>query len=139
MLRCAICVAIALLAAGCGGDEQAAATPEPTAESTAEPTTAAAGTAQECFELWNEHEELGTAGQTAPADILADLAPTPVLVEFRSDECHVVAPVLTGSTRVYVWVAPSGRAPYGHAARLDVPELEFNARGLKNGKLEAAS
>ncbi len=131
MLRCTICVAFALLAAGCGEDEQAAATPEPTAEP--------AGTAQECFELWNEHEELGTAGQTAPADILADLAPTPVLVEFRSDECHVIAPVRKGSTRVYVWVAPGGRAPYGHPARLDVPELEFNARGLKNGKLEATS
>jgi hypothetical protein len=124
MARRIVCALIVLSLAGCGEDEQA----------TAEPT--AASTAQECFELWNEHEELGTAGQTTPADILADVAPTPALVEFRSGECHVVAPVGKGSSRAYVWVAPGGRAPYGHATQLNVPNLEFNARGLKTGKLD---
>ena len=131
MARLIVCALIVLSLAGCGEDEKATATPE----ATAEPETAA-NSAQECFELWNEHEELGTAGQTTPADILADVAPTPALVEFRSGECHVVAPVRKGSSRVYVWVAPGGRAPYGHPAQLNVPSLEFNARGLKTGKLD---
>jgi hypothetical protein len=67
----------AVLLAACG-EEQRAAPPVPTAtaEATATSRATAAGSAQECFELWNEHEALGTAGQTAPADVLADLAPT---------------------------------------------------------------
>jgi hypothetical protein len=128
--RAALIAAIAV-AAGCGGDEERPAT---TPESTPEPTPEAAASAQECFELWNEHEERGAAGQKAPADVLAELAPTPVLVEFVRGECHVIAPV--GRRRAYVWVARGGRAPYGHSVPQEVPELEFNARGLKTGKLE---
>jgi hypothetical protein len=127
MARLAALIAVVVLA-GCGEEERTAA-PKPT------PTPAAAASAQECFELWNEHEELGTAGQTAPADVLADLAPTPVLVEYVSGECHVIAPV--GRRRAYVWVARGGQPPYGHSVPQDVPRLEFNARGLENGKLEA--
>jgi hypothetical protein len=130
MARCAALIAAAVVAAGCGEEQQMAA-PEPT------PIPAAAASAQECFELWNEHEELGTAGQTAPADILADLAPTSVLVEFAGGECHVIAPVRRGATRAYVWVARRGRAPYGHPGQQEIPNLEYNARGLANGKLEA--
>jgi hypothetical protein len=130
-MRAALVVAL-VVAAGCGEQERPAATPQPTPEPTATP--GAAASAQECFELWNEHEDPGTAGQTAPADVLADLAPTPVLVEFVSGECHVIAPVRKG--RAYVWVARGGRAPYGHAVPQDVPQLEYNARGLKSGKLE---
>jgi hypothetical protein len=136
MARCAALIVAAIVAAGCGEQERAAATPEPTATPERTATPEAAASAQECFELWNEHEQLGTAGQTAPADVLAELAPTPVLVEFVSGECHVIAPVRKG--RAYVWVARGGRAPYGHAVPQDVPRLEFNARGLKNGKLEPA-
>jgi hypothetical protein len=114
-------VAGVLAAAGCGeeeGESRAEATPTPTATETATPELSKpARSAQECFELWNAHEELGTAGQTAPADYLADLAPTPAAVVFANGECLVIAPIRGRRDRAYVWVAPRGQAPFGHPSQ----------------------
>jgi hypothetical protein len=99
-----------------GGESRAEATatptPTPTATETATPEPSKpARTDQECFELWNTHEELGTAGQTAPADYLADLAPTPAAVVFASGECLVIAPIRGRRNRASLWVAPRAAGP----------------------------
>jgi hypothetical protein len=120
------------------GDEAQDRAATATETATPEPSKPARS-AQECFELWNAHEELGTAGQTAPADYLADLAPTPAAVVFADGECLVIAPIRGRRNRAYVWVAPRGQAPFGHPSQQDVGELDFNARGRKDGKLEPAA
>jgi hypothetical protein len=123
----------ALAAAGCG--EDASRPPTATATETAAP---AAGSGQECYELWNADARLGTAGQKTPADYLAELAPTPATVIFENGECLVLAPTRDGSPIAYVWVARGGRAPFGHPSRQRVGQLEFNARGRRDGRLEPA-
>jgi hypothetical protein len=128
--------------AGCGGEEEkrAAATPTPTPTPTATPTAvASAASASECQELWNANAHGGSAGQKAPEDYLAEIAPTQAVVDFFNGECIVMAPVKRDARRVYVWVAPGGRAPYGQPGQSDLPpgrDLRFNARATAEGQLE---
>jgi hypothetical protein len=66
-------------------------------------------------------------------------APTQAVVAFVNDECVVMAPVESGSRRIYIWVARGGRAPYGQPSQDRIPagrELKFNARATEDGKLE---
>jgi hypothetical protein len=137
--------ALALALAGCGGEEKAeepaaapATTPTPAATSTPEPVEAATS-AEQCQELWNANARGGSAGQKAPEDYLAEVAPTGAFVDFVNGECVVVAPVKSGARKVYIWVARGGRAPYGHPSQDTVPagrDLRFNAQATAEGKLE---
>jgi hypothetical protein len=136
-------VALAALAlAGCGGEEKAqepaetTSTPAPT--STPEPVEAASS-GEQCRELWNANARGGSAGQKAPEDYLADVAPSGAFVDFVNGECVVIAPVKSGARKVYIWIAPGGRAPYGHPSQDTVPagrDLRFNAQATADGKLE---
>jgi hypothetical protein len=125
-------VALALPLAGCGSGEEKRR-PE---------AVKPASSDEECLELWNADAQLGTAGQTAPADYLAEAAadgPAPARVMFDNGECLVIAPVKKGSRRVYIWVAPKGRAPFGQPSQNQLPagrDLDVNARGTAEGKLE---
>jgi hypothetical protein len=126
-------VLITMAVVGCGGggnERSAATTPEP---------VAAAGSAEECQELWNANAHGGGAGQKAPEDYLAEVAPTDAVVAFVNDECVVMAPVNSKSRRIYVWVARGGRAPYGQPSQDTIPagrDLRFNAQATEEGKLE---
>jgi hypothetical protein len=128
---------IAALITGCGdGEEQ----PQATATATATPhAVKPARTAEQCRDLWNSNAYGGSAGQKAPEDYLAEVAPTGAAVEFVNGDCLVIAPVKAGSRRIYIWVARGGRAPYGHPSQDTVPagrDLRVNAQATEEGKLE---
>jgi hypothetical protein len=122
---------IAIVLGGCGGGEK-----EPENKPVA---VKPAITAEQCQDLWNANAHGGSAGQKAPEDYLAEVAPTGAFVDFVNDECVIVAPVKNGSRRVYIWVARGGRGPYGHPSQDTVPagrDLRFNAQATEEGKLE---
>jgi hypothetical protein len=123
---------VVLALAGCGGGEE-----KPKSEA-----IKPASSDEECLELWNADAHRGTAGQTSPADYLVEAAAggsVPARAVYDNGECLVIAPVRKGARRVYIFVAPNGRAPFGQPSRQDLPagrDLDVNAQATAEGKLE---
>jgi hypothetical protein len=137
-------IAVAAIGGCGGGDEKPQATATATATATAAEVRPARS-AEACIDVWNADARLGTAGQKTPADYLADLAADhrtrAQSVYFESD-CVVIAPVAAGSTRVYLFVARGGRAPFGLPSQSKIPagrRLQFNVEATEQGKLEPIS
>jgi hypothetical protein len=119
---------VAVLLAGCAGEEKkrAAATATPEA---VDPATSPA----ECQDLWNTYARNGIE------DYLVEAAATQAFVDFFNGECIVMAPVKPGARRVYIWVARGGRAPWGLPSQDNLPagrDLRFNVQVTADGQLE---
>jgi hypothetical protein len=141
MRRLLACAVVLAALAACGEDED-----EPAPAARDEPTVAPVETAapasspRECIDVWNEQARLGTAGQKSPTDYLVEAVEEgfpEVFVALRNGECLVVAEL--PRRRAYVFVAPGGRAPFGHPSQIGIPKgrgLRPNGRATEEGVIE---